>query len=453
MNTWIKHSIVLLAALSLGLTQCERGAPEDETFSEIEYLFADNPARPQIKADMIAQLGEARLTIDFATSGLKDEGIAGALIAAKQRGVDVRVVADSEAEMDAGVLLLEAAGVEVVYGDGEIKYLPDPTLTSLLGACFEQTRYRECSTGGGGEDAGLMVRPDNYNRMSNNFFVVDGTEVWSLGSPIDSTGTVWLGWKAHSQDLSIAFTREFQQMAGGVFASTLDVYNGPVKSTVHGIVYDSNLSDARPGRTRDLQPGYLTDKGILRIEFNPQQRLSKEIIDEIYKARGSVYLMTDELLNTFAINALLYKARAGFVVDVVLRSDTPIINQVQELIDLSAQNEKVSVRLAPTTYTYLPTLLITDEKRDRNGEQWARTALVLTHSLMNVAPFQIFTPRQLNDPNLSDDVVRIYPTDSYADGTLWTMREFLGDENRESNEISRAVSLWESITAKSTPAK
>ena len=70
--------------------------------------------------------------------------------------------------------------------------------------------------------------------------------------------------------------------------------------------------------------------------------------------------------------------------------------------------------------------------------------MVMSHSLMNVAAFQVFTPRDLQDPSITDDVVRIYPTDLYVDGTMWTLREFNG-VNRDEAPVTDLVEFWLSV--------
>mgnify|MGYP004236861339 CR=1 FL=1 len=95
-------------------------------------------------------------------------------------------------------------------------------------------------------------------------------------------------------------------------------------------------------------------------------------------------------------------------------------------------------------------LLVVDEEPDRNGDTWPRLAMVLSHSLMNVAPFQVLTPRDLQDPGLSDDVIRIYPSDLYVDGSMWTLREFNG-QVREMAPITDLVAFWLTIWNNATP--
>lgn len=425
--------LLVLCAFGLALlTSCDNSAPphRERAFSKMTYYHLAEGTQ-EIKTPLLDQLNQAETSIDIALSRLEDDSVADALIAAQTRGVLVRVVTDSQFMEDSGFVKLQAANVLVMPGDGEVRYLPDPTLTSILEACVQTAQYRECTRRENGSDQpddGLMFRPDDYNVMTNNFAVVDEFNVWVSATPLIAGDTVGVGWTAYSQDLGIAFMREFQQMAGGVFATTLDLFNGPVKSTVHGILYDSPIPDATPGRYLQLQPGYITNEGFVNVQFNPQQRLVKEIIDEIYRARGSVFFMTDEIIHDFAINALRYKAAAGFDVRVIVREGSVLPN---DLVQLGV--------VKVITAEYLPTVLITDHEDDRNGDTWARTVMSMTHPMYRSAPFEVITPAP--DSGLSNDLVRIYPSDFFVDGTLWTMQEFLGGRT-EDGEIARMNARW-----------
>lgn len=427
-------STLLLASLGFALVaSCDNSAPptRERSFSKMKYYHLAEGTQ-EIKSPLIELLAGATTSVDIALARLEDDAVADALIAARTRGVTVRVVTDTQSMADSGFVKLLAAGVPITSGDGEVRYLPDPTLTSILEACIQTAQYRECTRRGGGAetpDDGVMIRPDDYNVMTSNFAVVDDFNVWVSATPLIAGGTVGVGWTAYSQDLGIAFLREFQQMAGGVFASTLDLFNGPVKSTVHGILYDSRIPDATPGRYLQLQPGYVTNEGIVNIQFNPQQRLVKELIDEIYRARGSVFFMTDELIHDFAISAIRYKVNAGFDVRVIVREGTLLPT---DLVQLGVVKTIADVE-------YLPTVLITDHTRDRNGREWARTAMSMTHPMYRSAPFEVITPEP--DSGLENDLVRIYPSDFFVDGTLWTMQEFL-DNRREENEVERLTVRW-----------
>ena len=428
----LKYSYLSVLVLVLAsLMSCEAPPVDEHAYTKMQYYHLSEDVS-EIQAPLLELVGGAETSIDIALARLEDDTVADALIAAQNRGVTVRVVTDTQSMGDSGFVKLIDAGVEVVQGDGEVKYLPDPTLTSVLEACVEFANYRECTRRDGGVEQpndGLMVRPDEYNVMTNNFAVVDEFNIWVSATPLIAGGTVGIGWTSYSQDLGMAFGREFQQMAGGVFATTLDNFNGPVKSTVHGMLYESRIPDATPGRYLQLQPGYLTNSGMVNIQFNPQQRLVKEMIDEIYSARASVFLMTDELLHDFAINALLYKASAGFDVRLIVREGSVL---PQALVDAGVVKVIADV-------DYLPTVMITDHEEDRNGDLWARAAMSMSHPMYRSAPCEVVTPDP--DSGFTNDFVRIYPSDFFADGTLWTMQEYLVRTDGDT-EIERLTLRW-----------
>ena len=403
----------------MALMSCQQ-PPElrDAAFNRLTFYLGDSSSVREIRQDMIADIDAATSKVDVAMTSIRDMSLAQALVRAKQRGVQVRVVGDEDYGADAGFVALRDAQIPVVLGDGELRYLPEPTLTTLLQDCSDRTDngdYRRCTRRQGGQPLptdGLMIRPGSYNEMSNQFLVIDDFVVYNLSSPDLGQPTLWVGWKARSQDFAIAFTREFQQMFGGVFSTTLTIYNGPLKSTVHGIVYDSNIPSDRPGRRVQLLEGYLTDQGLVELAFNPQQRLIKELIDEIYRARGSVYLMTDSLENRYVIDALAYKARY-FDVRIIMRDGAPVPARLRQA--------GAVVRWADPSLTYVPTVFVNNVGKGKGGKDWPRVVGTISHKLYRGAPFEAFKPTpELGGP---DDTVEIYPSDIFIDGSMWMMRE------------------------------
>jgi hypothetical protein len=59
----------------------------------------------------------------------------------------------------------------------------------------------------------------------------------------------------------------------------------------------------------------------MEIYFGPQERSIKKVIDEVYAARASVFIVTEEFTNGPLVEALRYKAEAGFEVRVAVSSD------------------------------------------------------------------------------------------------------------------------------------
>ncbi len=345
-----------------------------------------------------------------ATADVLDDEIAGALVDAHDRGVDVRLVADVDHQSDSGFAQLREADIPITWGNGELNYLPDPNLGQILTNCVEHEDRNivECAASGDDEqpctdpavpgDQGTMCRPGSYNRMSHRFFIVDDRTVWNLAAGFGDGEAGNLGWRARSEYLREDFVREFRQMEGGVFATELDAFNGPIKSTT-----DANVD-------------YLTDRGVLQVRFNPQERLLKHVVDEIYRAKQSIQIVTESLTNPFVLDALESKAGRGFDIEVVVGADTqPAGEARQRLATLGAQ--------ALPDGDQLPTVVVTDDLAGNSDRNWPRTALVLTHPLWHGAPFSVLPPENPDEEDASDRV-HIYPSDHFVDGNMWRLREF-----------------------------
>lgn len=80
-----------------------------------------------------------------------------------------------------------------------------------------------------------MVRGSDDNRMSHNFMVVDGATVFvASNGPVVAGGVrAQLYNVMTSEDLAKDFTGAFQQMFGGVFATTVTSYGEPMPSNTN----------------------------------------------------------------------------------------------------------------------------------------------------------------------------------------------------------------------------
>jgi hypothetical protein len=404
-------TLAVACALAIGLTSSE-GASDPEGWLNVFEIEADGPNRGDaIRGDLVADFAGATVRIHAAITHLEDERVARALIRAHERGVDVRIVSDADHRSDSGFQLLEQAGIPVVYGDGALRYLPDPTLSPLLQGCQQTVEHITCTRdqGAAGPDLGLMVRPGSYNLMSHTFFVIDEVTVWNFTTPLRGGAHHWLGFRMKSEDVARSFEREFKQMQAGVFSTTLSVYNGPLKSTTH------------------QSPTHYTNEGIVRVQFNPQERLIKQMIDEIYRARASVYIMSDNIANPYVVQALEYKHANGFDVRIIMGRDQAPATR-DRLLALGA-------RQAPAGVTHLPSLVIIDDGRDRNGALRPRIVQALSHPILRGSPFEVLY-------RLPNDWVRIYPSDTFADGNLW---EIVEEGFERTPAVDRAVAFWQSF--------
>ncbi len=391
----------------------------DGWFNYVDYYVGADNTIARIRGDLVAELDGAMNRIDAAIAGLDDDEIVAALIDAADRGVRVRVVGDASQENDDGFAdLVDHPDIDVVFGNGELAYLPDPTLSPLLEVCATHdsgdyiTCTRSSTVTGPANTPNIMARPDNYNVMSHTFFLIDATYLWNITAPLTGDQGLWLAFRAMSEEMTRSFEREFRQMHGGVFATTLSVYNGPLKSITH------------------TEPARFTNRGMLRVRFNPQERLVKNVIDEIYRARSSVFLMTENLQNRDMINALRYKHEAGFEVRVLVGQSQGATGQ--ELLD---EIDGLNVVQAPASLGRLPTFVVLDSERDRNNNQPPRTVQILSHELWRSEPFEVLA-------NLPDDLVRIYPSDTFADGVLW---ELVENWTVPTPALAEFVQTWEAM--------
>jgi hypothetical protein len=422
------HSMALtllgLGALSaLVAAGCEP-APYAELQTVLQYEVAeDGNDRASLRDRWLADLQEADSRIWAAVNGdVMDQEVADAMIQAHQAGADVRVVADVEDQGTEGFQALDDAEVPVTYGDGELLYLPDPNLSQVTTRCRlnQSTQIVTCDSGNtssplcdrDSSTQGAICRPDSFNTMSHRFVIVDEHTVWNLANGFEDMGEAGaLGWKVESEVVREDFEREFRQMDGtvgpdtpgrerdSVFATTLGAYDGILKSrTDNNVVYLSN------------QPGALT------IRFNPQERLMKEVIDAVYRARSSVTVISPRIRNPFLLGALEYKANNGFQVDVTIGEGAQPQDRGSD--GPRSRLQALGARTHPAGEN-LPTLVLIDQESTPQ-RQWPRSAIVLSHPLERARPLQISVG---TGPGGSDEVL-VYPSDAFIDGNLWKIFEY-----------------------------
>ena len=175
-------------------------------------LNINDPANWQgsIEGRLIEKINAAQASIHIASFEFDLTPVAEALIAAKQRGVDVRWVTDDEHGLEA----------DVEPGQGQFAML---------------------------QDAGIEVRSDTRSAlMHNKFWIFDGQIVWTGSTNITENGifdqdnnTVVI----QSPELAAIYEREFQEMWDGKFGpsspSTLDQQIAMVNGSRIVVVFTS----------------------------------------------------------------------------------------------------------------------------------------------------------------------------------------------------------------------
>ena len=264
------------------LAGCAPAEPDlGELYTTWELVVA-TPSASDVNQRALDIIQAAETSLRFAAEDFDHQPIADAIVAAQARGVDVRVVGDVDRRDQVGFQRLQQrlqpvdGVVPIRLGDGPLVYNPQ-----LVDEVF---------------------REGDHNRMTHNFVVADERRVLTVTGGFVDAPLHQVGIDVTSQYVGRDYVDEFQQLFGGMFASTLSTYNGPLKSDNNG---------------REFYP---SDNGPLRIHFGPQERLVKRVVDDVYGARASVHIVTEEFTNLPLASALRYKAEAGFEVHVVISS-------------------------------------------------------------------------------------------------------------------------------------
>lgn len=439
----------LLPVLVLMLTaasSCNK-EPAAEYFASIEYFVDDDSVRERV----MREIRNAETRVDFATTRLTDATIAEALIAARDNGARVRVVADRDFRSDSGFQQLETAGIVPTYGDGELLYLPEPNVAGIVDApcglidgvvyCPPPPGSQPLQNYAGEEPAGAMFRPGSFNLMSHNFAVIDKRTVWNMMRPFDDSNGPMFAYRAESERMREVVDREFTQLYGGVFSTDLDVYNGPNKS---GAQQNPDFN----------AKSYLTDRGELELRFNPQDRLTKTIIDDTYRAKSSVWIVSDTISEAFLIDALNYKAQAQRP-----GASAPAFD-VRVIVNRSAQSDFTRaaleatgvVRYAPADLDNVPTVALYDMLPDSRDTLVPRRVHVATQPIWRAGPFDVVregtSPRCPSGTN--SDCVVVHPADYFIDGNMWSLLEYRGQIHQVA-EIDRFedwfTALWQASEA------
>ena len=337
--------------------------------------------RVGLESLVIEFINNAELSVDAAFENFDSVLIAEALNAAHRRGVTVRIVADIDRRHQSGFQFIDGQSeIEAVYGDGEI----------LWQAVF---------------GADNVVRSGEDNRMMHNFVIVDDLRMINLTTgfpPIEGPqaqpNAVQVGFIAHSEDLTKDFGDVFDQLHGGVFSTRLTFYDDTVSS-------DTNNRTFYPLRD-----------GVIEAYFGPQEPLVKEIIDQIYAARSSVYIASSEFRNGEIARALRYKAEAGFDVRVVVAQ---ALNQREEsgaLIEWFADRDNAFVRRHPNI---AQTMIVIDGRTSHlgGGHQPGRV-MVSSMPIFEAAGYYVQSEVGGGSP-----VLAAQPSGLFTDTNMWVIHE------------------------------
>ena len=357
---------------------------------------------------VIQVIEKAELSIIAAFENLDSEAVANALVAASVRGIEVRIVADKDRREQRGFQILENA-VEnpaeqiLTYEDRELPaqvYGRDHRLVVVYGD-GELTAWQAVF------GADNVRRTGEDNRMMHNCLIADRIHMVNLthgfGPTTDAGGQeipamVQTGFFANSEDLAKDYGDILDQLYGGVFSTTLTFYDDTVSS-------DNN--------NRTFYP--LQD-GLIEAHFGPQEPLVKEIIDQIYSARSSVYIASSEFRNGEIARALRYKAEAGFEVRVVVSQP---LNQREEsgaLIQWFAGLDNATIAQRPGI---AQTMIIIDGRSSHlgGGHQPGRV-MMTSMPIFEAAGYYVQSEIGGGSP-----VLAAQPSGQFTDTNMWVVHE------------------------------
>ncbi|HEY3228025.1 MAG TPA: phospholipase D-like domain-containing protein [Roseiflexaceae bacterium] len=224
-------------------------------FTTPALVYPDVPGQrttsPLLRA-VLADIATARKSIDLATFDFDIPQITEALIRAKQRGIEVRVIVDSE-------------------------NLDTPEVSQQTGQL---------------QTAGIPVHFDRREPfMHNKFMVVDRAVAWT-GSWNVTTNDTWCNnnqmLRFASRDIAADYTNEFEQMFAGRFGTS----------------------------KRSATPYPQVRLGSARVEvyFSPEDGVAKHVLQRLAAAKRSIHFMTFSYTADAISDAMIAKVKAGLAV-------------------------------------------------------------------------------------------------------------------------------------------
>lgn len=331
-------------------------------------------------SSFVETMNGAERSLHVALARTDDPALTDALMDAVDRGVEVELVIDGD-EANEATAALDEAGALVQLADTGVAFF-DFSINQDVAWSSTQTM------------------------MSHNYVIADRKRfVTSTEAGRTEDGTR-LQFEGRGEDLILDMLAEHNQLAGGVDATALTAFSSPAKSIA------------------DFRWMYPVDSDVnFEMWLGPQERVTKRIIDAVYSARASVWVLTDDFANDGLTKALQDKARVGFDVKVVVgpefgRSNAPLSRELE--------NETPDVAKRQVTDTpVVPTLVLIDyEASPINGRQYNHRAFLLTHDLY--AATRLYRGLEVT-------------SDQYIDSALWVLTDY----NGLSPEMLELQSVWQ----------
>ena len=315
-----------------------------------------------------------------------DTTLTDAILAAHDRGVDVELVMDYDQQDDAGFADLIESGVPHKLADDGLTYFEfnfnqdvswssDQTIMSSAFAVSDRSAFISSTTAGG---------------------TTDGPRILVSGV---------------GENLVEDMLSEHNQLFGDADAVAVTAFDAPAKSIV------------------DNRWSYWMSTGPqLELWFGPQERITKRIIDSVYRAKSSIWIMTDDFVNEGLLLAMQTKSADGFDVRIITGPNLGL-SAPDSRIPLDLQRKTPDVWKGSLESGRLPTMVLIDVESARDGRYYPAQAFFASHDLYSSARFFEGEP-----------VV----TDQLIDGTLWV----LNDPTHLSNELTDLIQLWDETVTK-----
>ena len=312
-----------------------------------------------------------------------DTALTGSILDAHERGVEVALVLDYDNQDDEGFAALIDAGVPHKLADDGLSYFEfnfnddvgwssDKTIMSSAFAIADQKSFISSTTAGG----------------TNT-----GHRVLISGTGEELVEDLWI---------------EHNQLFGDADAVAVTAYDSPAKS-----IADNRWSY------------WLSTGPQLELWFGPQERITKRMIDAVYRAKSSVWVMTDDFANEGLAHALQSKAADDFEMKVIVG---PQFGDSSSPLSRLLQQDTPDVWKRELSTGRVPTVVFVDIEPARDGRMYPAQIFVASHDLYSSARYY-----------RADEVV----TDQLVDGTLWV----LNDPTHLSQERADLVTLWDDTVA------
>lgn len=231
-------------------------------FTSPRYPDDDSYHQGGLDEELAAVIGYAESSVDVAAYDFDLQSVAEALIAARQRGIKVRFVTDSDYADEDAVALLQQAGIPIVED---------------------------------GRDDGLM---------HDKFIVIDSVWVWTGSWNLTENGTYRNNNNAvlvASPALAENYAAEFEEMFAGQFGPT-----SPADTPNPHIFITAEIAE---GQTKQIE---------VENYFAPEDEVQAQVIAEIQSARSRIRFMAFVFTSDEIADAMLERAQAGVVVQGVI---------------------------------------------------------------------------------------------------------------------------------------